>query len=199
MFARPPNRAWHPIAASLARAQEHPATVRYTALTQTGSRNSGGEIKEFGANAVKRPAKAHGRRHWLVLSKPVGLSSLAETARRISARGDGKVCGQVGTEPNHDSLTRLRRVSDSSRFVALLAPRPGQRGSRWRQPLPPLPSRYTATRAKAAFLPRSWLGRPKPWPLRHIAGTDPTLTLPPSVTPPVSQRVRPITDAVCIE
>jgi hypothetical protein len=45
-----------------------------------------------------------------------------------------------------------------------------------------LPSMCTLAQPGAASLPRSWLGRPKPWPLRHIAGTDRTLPLPPSVT-----------------
>jgi hypothetical protein len=82
-------------------------------------------------------------------------------------------------------FTRLSRVSDSSWFE-----RPtGQRvvaawraGSQRRQQPRPLPSMCTLAQTWSASLPRFWLEQSKAGPLRHIAGTDRTLTLPPSVT-----------------
>ena len=82
-------------------------------------------------------------------------------------------------------FTRLSRVSDSSWFE-----RPtGQHvvaawraGSQRRQQPRPLPSMCTLAQTWSASLPRFWLEQSKAGPLRHIAGTDRTLTLPPSVT-----------------
>ena len=82
-------------------------------------------------------------------------------------------------------FTRLSRVSDRSWFE-----RPtGQRvvaawraGSQRRQQPRPLPSMCTLAQTWSASLPRFWLEQSKAGPLRHIAGIDRTLTLPPSVT-----------------
>jgi hypothetical protein len=65
----------------------------------------------------------------------------------------------------------------------------------------PLGSSEHKLKRGAASLPRFWIERPKAWPLRHIAGTGQSVTLPLSATtPPLSRGACAyLTATVCIE